>query len=196
MPPETLLSAEAVAEELKVAPEQLRHWTREFGAQLSATAVGSGYFRYTADDLRRLQMVRDLLEQGKTTKEVTSHLAPESSAEQPAAQGAPSQAVVIDPEESGGTGASLVLREVLSGFAAGQEAILNSQQANRNLMGVVIQDNFSLKEENARLRERMMRLEQELNEIKRQQIEHRAQTEQRLRQIEQKRDWLNRLMGF
>jgi DNA-binding transcriptional MerR regulator len=193
---ESLLSPEAVAGELQISLDQLRRWTKDFGAQLSATAIGSGYFRYTAGDVHRLRMVRDLLEQGKTTDEVTSHLAPDLSDEQPAAAGVPPQSVVIHPDEVNAPAASLVLREVLSGFAAGQEAILNSQQANRNLMGVVIQDNFSLKEENARLRERMMRLEQELNEIKRQQIEYRAQIEQRFRRMEQKRDWLNRLMGF
>jgi regulator of replication initiation timing len=90
----------------------------------------------------------------------------------------------------------MVLREVLQGFASGQEAILNSQQANRNLMGVMIQDNFNLKEENARLRERMLKLEQELNELRRTQAEQRQHLEQRLRQIEQKKDWLSRLLGF
>jgi hypothetical protein len=89
-----------------------------------------------------------------------------------------------------------VLREVLTGFAAGQEAILNSQQANRNLMGVVIQDNFNLKEENARLRDRMLKLEQEMNELRRLQTEQRQHLEQRMHQVEQKKDWLSRLLGF
>lgn len=198
-----LLSAEAVAAQLHVTPETLRHWTTEFGAQLSGSAVGAGFFRYTADDMRRLQTIRDLLGQGKSKEEVTSYLAPadtqhdpQADAGQPeSAQPSPGAPMIIHPDDGGAT-ASAVMREVLTGFAAGQEAILNSQQANRNLMGVVIQDNFSLKEENARLRERMLKLEQELTEMKRQQAEHRAQLELRLRQIEQKRDWLSRLVGF
>ena len=90
----------------------------------------------------------------------------------------------------------MLLREVLTGFAAGQEAILNSQQANRNLIGVVIQDNFNLKDENARLRERMLKLEQELGELRRAQTEYRHQVEERLRGFERRRDWLSRLFGF
>ena len=90
----------------------------------------------------------------------------------------------------------VVLREVLTGFGAGQEAILNSQQANRNLMGVVIQDNFNLKEENARLRDRMLKLEQDLNELRRMQAEQRQLVEMRMRQVEQKKDWFSRLLGF
>ncbi len=197
-----LLSAETVAGQLQITPETLRHWTKEFGAQLSVSAVGSGFYRYTADDLRRLQTIRDMLGQGKSKEEVTSHLAPAEPHNDPQAApagseaGNPGSAVVIHTDEGGAGTASMVMREVLTGFAAGQEAILNSQQANRNLMGVVIQDNFSLKEENAKLRERMLKLEQELNELKRQQTEQRAQLELRLRQIEQKRDWLSRLVGF
>ncbi|MBI5877134.1 MAG: MerR family transcriptional regulator [Chloroflexi bacterium] len=195
----TFYNADDVAAQLQVTPDVLRHWTREFAAQLSVSAAGSSYYRYTADDLRRLRTVRDLLGQGKSMDEVTSHLAPDThnaAATPDPVQPAPGSAVVIHPgDPDSGTG-SMVLREVLTGFAAGQEAILNSQQANRNLMGVVIQDNFSLKEENAKLRERMMKLEQELNELKRQQAEQRAHLELRLRQVEQRRDWLSRLVGF
>ena len=114
-----------------------------------------------------------------------------------------SSAVVIHTEDSSSNQnpATMVLREVLTGFASGQEAILNSQQANRNLMGVVIQDNFNLKEENARLRDRMLKLEQEMNELRRLQAEQRTLLDQRLRQFEQrqaeqKKDWLSRLLGY
>lgn len=198
-----LINADDAAEQLQVTPDVLRHWTREFAAQLSVTASGSSYYRYTPEDMHRLHTVRDLLGEGKTMDEVTSHLAPDTHPDaQPAqpehdpAQPA-SGAVVIHSAEPEGPGpASMVLREVLTGFAAGQEAILNSQQANRNLMGVVIQDNFSLKEENAKLRERMLKLEQELNEVKRQQAEQRAMLEARLRQVENRRDWFSRLTGM
>lgn len=202
-----LQTADAVATQLNISAEQLRRWTKDYAAQLSAAAVGSGYYRYSTEDVRRLYTVRDLLGQGKSIEEVTNHLAPTVKAEskdqggdQPPAHAQvepPSPAaLVIQPDEGGAQGAgAMVLREVLTGFAAGQEAILNSQQANRNLMGVVIQDNFNLKEENARLRERMLKLEQELNEVKRQQAEQRRQFDQRFRQLEQKRDWLSRLLG-
>jgi len=202
-----LQSAEVVAEQLNVSVEQLRRWTREFAAQLSVSAVGAGYYRYSGEDVQRLQTIRDMLAQGKSFEEVTSHLTPSANegpviiqdnhhepAQAPQSENA---AVVIQPDESASQSAApVVLREMLSGFAAGQEAILNSQQANRNLMGVVIQDNFNLKEENARLRERMLKLEQELNDLRRQQSEQRHQLEQRLNQIERKKDWLSRLLGL
>lgn len=203
-----LYTAEAVVEQLHVSPDQLRRWTKEFAAQLSASAVGSGYYRYGAADIRRLQLIRDLSAQGQSLEEVTSQLTPSVSDEhnpdrdnhhEPAQPRVTSNdaTVVIHSDDTAGQGpAAMVLREVLTGFAAGQEAILNSQQANRNLMGVVIQDNFNLKEENAHLRERMMKLEQELNELRRSQSEQRQQLELRLRQLEQKKDWFGRLLGF
>ena len=68
----------------------------------------------------------------------------------------------------------------------GQQAILSSQQANRDLMGVVIQDNFNLKEENVKLRDRMLRLEQELGELRRGEDGQHRIVEERLRQLEKR----------
>ena len=65
-----------------------------------------------------------------------------------------------------------------------QQAIQNSLQVNRNLQGVIIQDNFNLKEENMKLRERMQRVEQELEELRKKDIDHRTTLEQRLAMIE------------
>ena len=203
-----LFTAAAVSDQLHISPDTLRRWTREFAAQLSASAVGSGYYRYSLDDIKRLQTIRDLLAEGRTSEEVARQLSTPPAAEPPPAEeheplempAAENQnsAMVIHTEESGNNQnpASMVLREVLTGFASGQEAILNSQQANRNLMGVVIQDNFNLKEENARLRDRMLKLEQEMSELRRLQTEQRQHLEQRMHQVEQKKDWLSRLLGF
>ena len=62
--------------------------------------------------------------------------------------------------------------------------LLHSQQASRDLLGVLLQDNFNLKEENARLRERMLRLEREISEVKRKEDERRGAVEERLLQLE------------
>lgn len=203
-----LFTAAAVSDQLHISPDTLRRWTREFAAQLSASAVGSGYYRYSLADIKRLETIRDLLAEGRTSEEVASQLSTPPATEPPPAEEhepleAPAaenqnSAMVIHTDESGNNQnpASMVLREVLTGFASGQEAILNSQQANRNLMGVVIQDNFNLKEENARLRDRMLKLEQEMNELRRLQTEQRQHLEQRMHQVEQKKDWLSRLLGF
>lgn len=200
----TLQSPHAVASQLQVSPEQLRRWTQDFAAQLSASAVGSGLYRYTADDIKRLQTIRDMMAEGKSSEEVSQHLensTPPPANAEPAAEpnGEAHEmpaSLVIHPDEmkqDGPTG--MLLREVLTGFAAGQEAILNSQQTNRNLMGVVIQDNFNLKDENAKLRERMMKLEQELSDLRQAQAEYRQQVEERLRAVERRRDWVSRLFG-
>ena len=216
-----LYTAAAAADQLHVSPDTLRRWTKEFAAQLSATAVGAGYYRYSGADIKRLQIIRDLLSEGKTANEIARQLSPHepepavaeetpkapdagndnhrSSGQAPETSrpsGAESSVVLQGSDTAAREPAMIVLREVLTGFGAGQEAILNSQQANRNLMGVVIHDNFNLKEENARLRERMLKLEQDLNELRKMQAEQRLALEGRMRQVEQKKDWFSRLLGF
>lgn len=53
----------------------------------------------------------------------------------------------------------------LSNIEENQKSLLNSQAANRELLGVIIQDNFNLKEENSRLRERILELERSIAKI-------------------------------
>jgi hypothetical protein len=69
--------------------------------------------------------------------------------------------------------------------ADGQQLLLGSQQANRDLLSVVVQDNFNLKEENTRLRDRMLDLERELAEIRRLEGAGRQDLESRLRKLEE-----------
>ncbi|MDM8530839.1 hypothetical protein QUF63_06680 [Anaerolineales bacterium HSG25] len=57
------------------------------------------------------------------------------------------------------------LDNTLSNISDNQKSLLNSQAANRELMGVVIQDNFNLKDENTRLRERVLELEKRVAQI-------------------------------
>jgi hypothetical protein len=59
------------------------------------------------------------------------------------------------------------LTNTLMALSEGQKSILNSQAANRELMGVLIQDNFNLKEENNRLRERILELERNTAQTRR-----------------------------
>jgi hypothetical protein len=61
---------------------------------------------------------------------------------------------------------------------------LGSQQANRELLTVVLQDNFNLKEENAKLRDRMLDLERDLVEMRRMDDLRRENLEARLQRIE------------
>lgn len=54
------------------------------------------------------------------------------------------------------------LNNTLTTLSDSQKSILNSQAANRELMGVLLQDNFNLKEENNRLRERILEVERDI----------------------------------
>jgi hypothetical protein len=77
-----------------------------------------------------------------------------------------------------------VLADTLHTVANGQQMLLGSQQANRDLLTVVLQDNFSLKEENAKLRDRMLELERDLAEIRRLDSARRDTLDARLQQLE------------
>lgn len=68
-------------------------------------------------------------------------------------------AVIAADSESPGVA---FLRNTLSSLSDTQKSILNSQAANRELLGVLLQDNFNLKEENNRLRERILDVERQI----------------------------------
>lgn len=80
--------------------------------------------------------------------------------------------------------ASQFLRDALQPFSDTQQIILNAQQATRDLVGVMIQDNLNLKDENLSLRERMLELEREMAEIRRRHADYRERMETRVRILE------------
>jgi regulator of replication initiation timing len=79
-----------------------------------------------------------------------------------------------------------VLADTLHTVADGQQLLLGSQQANRELLTVVLQDNFNLKQENAKLRDRMLELERDLISTRRREDTQRRNLEARLRRVEEK----------
>ena len=83
-----------------------------------------------------------------------------------------------------------VLSDTLHTVADGQQLLLNSQQANRDLVSVAIQDNFNLKAENTKLRDRMLDLERSLSEVKRQEAARYEALDARLRAVEDTLDAL------
>ena len=78
-----------------------------------------------------------------------------------------------------------VLADTLHTVADGQQLLLGSQQANRELLTVVLQDNFNLKQENAKLRDRMLELERDLISTRRREHSQRRNLEARLRRVEE-----------
>lgn len=96
-----------------------------------------------------------------------------------------SRAAAEAEQNADGTAPALrFLRDAFDAVSDNQQIILNSQQANRDLLGVMIQDNLNLKGENTSLRERMLDLERELAELRRRQADYRERMETRVRVLE------------
>ena len=157
-----------LAARLEVSPSTLRRWSEEFSDFLSSEASsseGKQHRRYSDDDLATLITVKGLMGDGLTYDQVRERLEEARDSRQPGSAGS----VVA----TGGPGAlplapaMTFLADTLHNVADSQQAVLNSQAANRELLGVVLQDNFNLKEENSRMRERMLELERQVTQMRR-----------------------------
>jgi DNA-binding transcriptional MerR regulator len=74
--------------------------------------------------------------------------------------------------------------ELLNTVAGSQQSMLNIQDSIREMLGVIVQDNFNLKHENRKLRERMLELERTLAEYQRREETRKERMEGRLRAVE------------
>lgn len=186
-----------VATQLQISPSTLRRWSDEFADFLSESAgrphLASGgqatHRRYTDEDLETLLTIKGLLAEGLTYIQVGKRLeAIRLRRATAAGGGGETQPVTaVGPllrDASSFAPAISVLADTLHTVADGQQLLLGSQQANRDLLTVVLQDNFTLKEENAKLRDRMLNLERELSEMRRQDAMRREAFEARLQQLE------------
>ncbi len=192
MTPDFPISPREAASLLGVSPSTLRRWSKTFASHLPAPEPDQSSGRsYTPDDMRTLERIKNLLDQGLKSDEVASRLGGDGPA---------GSAVALARAEASSVPIA-ALSDGLQTIATGQKTILDSQQVNRDLLGVVIQDNFNLKEENARLRERMLRLEQELGDLRKRAGKQDA-LEERIKALEQAqtsaddRGWLARFFGF
>jgi len=155
-----------VAARLEVSPSTLRRWSEEFADFLSAEAdssEGKQHRRYSDEDMATLITVKGLMADGLTYDQVREQLTDQDAGGSPAGPGSmvtTGAALPLAP-------AMTFLADTLHNVADSQQAVLNSQAANRELLGVVLQDNFNLKEENTRLRERMLELERQVSQIRR-----------------------------
>jgi DNA-binding transcriptional MerR regulator len=179
-----------VAAELGISTATLRRWTRQFARFLSPVQADpsapddgqNAQRRYTSDDLETLLNIKGLLAEGFNYQQVEKRLEALRLGPQP--EGDVYALVTTGDERPALSPAVAVLADTLHTVAQTQQAVLNSQQTNRDLMGVVIQDNFNLKAENAKLRDRMLELERELSEIRRRSEADRQALEARLQALE------------
>jgi len=188
-----------VANQLQISPSTLRRWSNEFAEYLSdaagrpetGAAGTTAHRRYTDEDLEALMTIKGLLDEGMTYIQVGKRLEAlrmrDTIADVMADDDDP-RVTTLGPslrESSAFAPAVTVLADTLHTVADGQQLLLGSQQANRELLTVVLQDNFNLKEENARLRDRMLDLERDLVELRRLDEVRRENMEARLQRIEE-----------
>ena len=155
-----------VASRLEVSPSTLRRWSEEFAEFLSSeadSAEGRQHRRYSDEDLAMLMTVKGLMAEGLTYDQVRDQLLEPDASEKPDG----SSSVVPTDAALPLAPAMTFLADTLHNVADSQQSVLNSQAANRELLGVVLQDNFNLKEENTRLRERMLELERQVAQVRR-----------------------------
>jgi DNA-binding transcriptional MerR regulator len=171
---ETLKTLQQCATELNVSANTLKRWTKDFAPFLSPVGPVSGdgaSRRFTDEDVAVLRRVKEQLAGGASTEEVIEQLHAEGRGETVAS-------ALATRDMSGQSVGFVVLTDTLRAMIENQQAIQSSLQVNRNLQGVIIQDNFNLKEENMKLRERMQELEQELNELRKREADYRLMLEQ------------------
>jgi DNA-binding transcriptional MerR regulator len=155
-----------VAARLEVSPSTLRRWSEEFAEFLSSEVSSTDENqnpRYSDEDMATLITVKGLMAEGLTYDQVSEQLSEHAAGQKPDGPGSmvPTDAALpLAP-------AMTFLADTLHNVADSQQSVLNSQAANRELLGVVLQDNFNLKEENTRLRERMLELERQVSQIRR-----------------------------
>jgi DNA-binding transcriptional MerR regulator len=205
------LTPQDVTKALDISPATLRRWADEFSDYLSpkaASGQGRSHRRYSDEDLDTLRVVKELMNSGLTYDQARQRLAQfVMAAEQAMSVSSSAYTVEHSADDDGEqeldlaedddlelsenlalvaangneSAAVAFLTNTLTTLSDTQKSILNSQAANRELLGVLIQDNFNLKEENTRLRERIL-------EIERSQAQSRQEEEWRREALRQEMD--------
>ncbi len=188
-----LRSPQTVANELAVSPATLRRWSDEFTDYLSegaGTNKSRSHRRYTHGDVATLFVIKELMNNGMTYENVRQKLNGKSvgpiepeilqgsleesddipavtrveKIDDPDTEGLDDEEWALVASDGPESQAISFLTNTLSTLSDSQKSILNSQAANRELLGVLLQDNFNLKEENNRLRERILEVERDVSQ--------------------------------
>jgi len=186
--PESNYSLMEVAKHLDISPEMLRTWNRRFAPLLSPTAAGDAP-RYGAADIAVLRTVQTLLDEGYSDAEVQQNLTPRRIEPERPSASLPTVTTMLDDDASTASSTHAlavpsVLGDMLGAIAGSQQTVLNSQASMREMVSVVVQDNFNLKDENRKLRDRMLELERGLAEYQRREETRKERLEARMRALE------------
>ena len=167
-----------VAHHLQVDEATLHEWNQRF-AQFLVSEVTGDAPRYSTADIAALVTIQKLLDQGMSDEQVLEFLTPKRiellKSESTELTPVLNQENPLMPQ---------VVGDVLSTLANSQQTVLNSQTAIREMVGVVVQDNFNLKDENRKLRDRMLEMERALAEYQRREETRKERLEGRVRALE------------
>lgn len=171
-----------VARHLDVSSDGLQRLRRRFARYLSPGAASADSPSFSAADIAALVTVQKLLAQGYDDEQIDEHLTPPHVEEVPEPM-LPAEINGLDDEEAN-SGLPQVVGDVLHTIVSSQQAVLNGQSNLRDMLNVVVQDNFNLKDENRKLRERMLELERALAEYQRREETRKERMESRMRALE------------
>lgn len=179
-----------VAGHLDISPDALDRLRLRFARYLSRGAAAADA-RFVHADVATLVMLQRLLDQGYDDGQIAQALTPPpvptSQAEDADAVHAATALATThsggEPSEAG-TGLARLVGDAMNTLAGTQQAVLNSQSSLREMLNVVVQDNFNLKDENRKLRDRMLELERALAEYQRREETRKERSESRLRALE------------
>ncbi len=184
--PDYTFSFAEVAGHLQVAFAQLAEWNERFGHLLAADTT-SQQPRYSNADVAVLMSIQRLLTQGLDDSQIHNQLTPKrlpipNLATQIDNDGLAQDETALAKFSTGGV--PQVVSDLLGMIAGSQQTVLNSQGAVREIVNVVVHDNFNLKEENRKLRERMLEVERTFAEYQRREETRKERLESRVRALE------------
>jgi DNA-binding transcriptional MerR regulator len=193
-----------VAADLNISPVQLKKLTERFARLLSSEASDPNTLEngrkanrtYTDADIATLNAILELQEQGMSDEALEQHMLNlPDEVETPLAIVSSREYDDMFPPQA----AAAAIGQALQQISDTQQALLNSQQSQRDLLSVVINDAMAIKDENDRLRKRLRTMEEELSRIKESEMNYRLSLEERLNRVERetndKKSWWSRLTG-
>jgi hypothetical protein len=179
-----------VARHLDISTESLQRLRRRFSHYLGPDASAAEP-HFSSADVAAIVTIQKLLAQGYDDEQIDEHLTPMNLDLEADVEPAPLfrndlQPYARDGASDGEGTAALpqVVGDVLNTIVSSQQAVLNGQTGLRDMMGVVVQDNFNLKDENRKLRDRMLEMERALAEYQRREETRKERMEGRMRALE------------